>query len=58
MLEITGLKLSQALYPQFLDIYDPTLEDSYRKQVNVDGETYMLDVLDTVDEEYSALLDG
>ncbi|KAH7120718.1 P-loop containing nucleoside triphosphate hydrolase protein [Dactylonectria macrodidyma] len=53
----TTIKI-QALYPQFLDICDPTLEDSYRKQVNVDGETYMLDVLDTVDEEYSALLDG
>ncbi|KAM5370897.1 hypothetical protein ACJZ2D_008330 [Fusarium nematophilum] len=53
----TTIKI-QALYPQFLDIDDPTLEDSYRKQVNVDGETCVLEVLETVDGEYPALVDG
>ncbi|KAI8360017.1 ras-like protein 2 [Blakeslea trispora] len=40
----------------FVDEYDPTIEDSYRKQHVVDGECAMLDVLDTAgQEEYSAM---
>jgi len=31
----------------FLDEYDPTIEDSYRKQVQIDNQTALLDVLDT-----------
>lgn len=27
--------------------YDPTIEDSYQKQVEVDDEVYMLEILDT-----------
>jgi hypothetical protein len=27
--------------------YDPTLEDSYRKQVTVDEDEYLLDIFDT-----------
>lgn len=27
--------------------YDPTIEDSYRKQLEVDGQSCMLDVMDT-----------
>lgn len=27
--------------------YDPTIEDSYRKQVEFDGQQYMLEILDT-----------
>ena len=39
-----------------MDEYDPTIEDSYRKQCVVDGETALLDVLDTAgQEEYSAM---
>jgi GTPase KRas protein len=42
----------------FISDYDPTIENSYRKQVNVDGETCMLDILDTAgQEEYSAMRD-
>merc|ERR1712099_20136 len=38
--------------------YDPTIEDSYRKQVVIDGETCLLDILDTAgQEEYSAMRD-
>ena len=34
------------------------LEDSYRKQVVIDGETCLLDILDTAgQEEYSAMRD-
>ncbi|KAM7191056.1 ras small monomeric GTPase [Naviculisporaceae sp. PSN 640] len=40
----------------FLDEYDPTIEDSYRKQCVVDGTVALLDVLDTAgQEEYSAM---
>jgi len=43
----------------FLDKYDPTIEDSYRKQVEVDGVACLLDILDTAgQEEYSALRDA
>ena len=41
-----------------MDEYDPTIEDSYRKQVVIDGETCLLDILDTAgQEEYSAMRD-
>jgi GTPase KRas protein len=40
----------------FVDEYDPTIEDSYRKQCVIDGEVALLDVLDTAgQEEYSAM---
>uniref|UniRef100_A0A671FB46 HRas proto-oncogene, GTPase n=1 Tax=Rhinolophus ferrumequinum TaxID=59479 RepID=A0A671FB46_RHIFE len=40
----------------FVEEYDPTIEDSYRKQVVIDGETCLLDILDTAgQEEYSAM---
>jgi len=35
----------------FVDEYDPTIEDSYRKQVVIDGETCLLDILDTAGQE-------
>ena len=42
----------------FLEKYDPTIEDSYRKLVEVDGSACMLDIMDTAgQEEYSALRD-
>ena len=43
----------------FVDEYDPTIEDSYRKQVTIDEETCLLDILDTAgQEEYSVMRDG
>jgi len=43
----------------FIQKYDPTIEDSYRKQLEVDGIGCMLDVMDTAgQEEYSALRDS
>jgi len=48
----------QLIQNHFIDEYDPTIEDSYRKQVNVDGDTALLDILDTAgQEEYSAMRD-
>jgi small GTP-binding protein len=41
----------------FVEKYDPTIEDSYRKLVEVDGNACMLDIMDTAgQEEYSALV--
>ncbi|KAL1839703.1 hypothetical protein VTJ49DRAFT_1240 [Mycothermus thermophilus] len=38
--------------------YDPTIEDSYRKQAVIDNQACMLEVLDTAgQEEYTALRD-
>lgn len=40
----------------FVDEYDPTIEDSYRKQCVIDDEVALLDILDTAgQEEYSAM---
>jgi len=42
----------------FLDEYDPTIEDSYRKQVMIDEEMALLDILDTAgQEEFSSMQD-
>lgn len=42
----------------FVKEYDPTIEDSYRKQIVVDGEVALLDILDTAgQDEYSAMRD-
>lgn len=34
-----------------MDEYDPTIEDSYRKQCTVDNESALLDILDTAGQE-------
>jgi len=48
----------QFISQRFVDDYDPTLEDSYRKQVTVDGEDCVLDIFDTAgQEDFSAVRD-
>ncbi|KAL2758696.1 hypothetical protein ACRALDRAFT_2098195 [Sodiomyces alcalophilus JCM 7366] len=48
----------QLCLQHFVETYDPTIEDSYRKQVVIDGQACMLEVLDTAgQEEYTALRD-
>jgi len=48
----------QLLQNHFIDEYDPTIEDSYRKQVGIDNEICLLDILDTAgQEDYSAMRD-
>ncbi len=37
----------QFIQSHFVDEYDPTIEDSYRKQCVIDEEVALLDVLDT-----------
>lgn len=46
----------QFIQSHWLEEYDPTIEDSYRKQCVIDEEVALLDVLDTAgQEEYSAM---
>ncbi|ELP92325.1 hypothetical protein EIN_122460 [Entamoeba invadens IP1] len=48
----------QLVSGHFVQIYDPTIEDSYRTSISVDGEMVSLDLLDTAgQDEYSALRD-
>lgn len=59
----TSIRTSKLIFPQlclnhFVETYDPTIEDSYRKQVQIDNQSCMLEVLDTAgQEEYTALRD-
>lgn len=42
----------------FVETYDPTIEDSYRKQVQIDNQSCMMEVLNTSGQnEYIALRD-
>jgi GTPase KRas protein len=48
----------QYISNKFVDDYDPTLEDSYRKQVTIDSEECILDIFDTAgQEDFSAVRD-
>ena len=53
-----SLNSCQLCLNHFVETYDPTIEDSYRKQVVIDTQSCMLEVLDTAgQEEYTALRD-
>jgi hypothetical protein len=42
----------------FVTEYDPTIEDDYRKAINIDGQVERLDILDTAgQEEYNSMRD-
>ena len=46
----------QFVQQNFVEEYDSTIEDSSRKQVNVDGQVAVLDILDTAgQDEYAAM---
>mmetsp|Transcript_34765 Transcript_34765/g.87422 ORF Transcript_34765/g.87422 Transcript_34765/m.87422 type:complete len:194 (-) Transcript_34765:152-733(-) len=48
----------QFISERFVEEYDPTMEDSYRKQVTVDEEECLLDIFDTAgQEDFSAVRD-
>lgn len=43
----------------FVSYYDPTIEDSYRKQVEVDDKVCLMQILDTAgQEEFNVMRDG
>jgi len=44
------------IHGRFVEQYDPTIEDSYRHQVEVDGGNYILEILDTAGTEQFAQL--
>lgn len=49
---------TQFIHFHYVEEYNPTIEESYRRQILVDDETTILEVLDTAgQEEYSALCD-
>lgn len=53
-----GTCLSGVLRFYSLRVKDPTSADSYRKQIQLDGNEMQLDILDTAgQEEYAAVLD-
>ncbi|KAN0030356.1 hypothetical protein ACTA71_010118 [Dictyostelium dimigraforme] len=48
----------QFISNHFVYYYDPTIEDSYRKQCLIDDQVYMLDILDTAgQDELTAMRD-
>ena len=47
----------QLVCNHFVERYEPTIEDSYRIQKVIDGETFLLDILDTSGQDSSVLCD-
>ncbi|KAF9423644.1 hypothetical protein BGZ94_008214 [Podila epigama] len=49
----------QYMYGDFVEEYDPTKADSYRKKITLDGHECQIDILDTAgQEEYAAIRDN
>lgn len=49
----------QFMYDEFVEDYEPTKADSYRKKVILDGEDAQIDILDTAgQEDYAAIRDN
>ncbi|XP_052796856.1 ras-related protein Ral-A-like isoform X2 [Mya arenaria] len=49
----------QFMYEEFVEDYEPTKADSYRKKVVLDGEEVQIDILDTAgQEDYAAIRDN
>merc|ERR1712035_227618 len=49
----------QFMYDEFVEDYEPTKADSYRKKVIFDGQEAQIDILDTAgQEDYAAIRDN
>ncbi len=49
----------QFMYDEFVEDYEPTKADSYRKKITLDGEEVQIDILDTAgQEDYAAIRDN
>jgi Ras-related protein Ral-A len=49
----------QFMYGEFVEDYEPTKADSYRKKVVIDGQECQIDILDTAgQEDYAAIRDN
>lgn len=49
----------QFMYDEFVEDYEPTKADSYRKKVVLDGQEAQIDILDTAgQEDYAAIRDN
>lgn len=49
----------QFMYDEFVEDYEPTKADSYRKKILLDGEDVKIDILDTAgQEDYAAIRDN
>lgn len=49
----------QYMYEEFVEDYEPTKADSYRKKITLDGEECHVDILDTAgQEDYAAIRDN
>ncbi|XP_046846981.1 ras-related protein Ral-a-like [Xenia sp. Carnegie-2017] len=49
----------QFMYEEFVEDYEPTKADSYRKKVMLEGEECQIDILDTAgQEDYAAIRDN
>ncbi len=51
----TGSNYDCIWQSHFVEEYDPTIEDSYRKQCVIDDEVAVLDILDTAGQEVGNL---
>ena len=48
--------LLQFVSNTFIEKYDPTIEDFYRKEIEVDGEPCVLEILDTAGRAFGQIL--
>lgn len=49
----------QFMYDEFIENYEPTKADSYRKKIILDGKEVQIDILDTAgQEDYAAIRDN
>ncbi|KAK8073778.1 ras family-domain-containing protein [Apiospora phragmitis] len=55
---VVVLGAAQFVHNEWIESYDPTIEDSYRTQVNVDSRPVVLEILDTAGtEQFVAMRD-